>query len=85
MSHSKPKSAQPSSSQTGEAFTVNQMSAKEEQKVGEDFMDKSIDYSPEALLASMKEFYENVLTNPQLKDLKMQLTTAMVLGAAATP
>jgi hypothetical protein len=61
------------------------MSANEEQKVDEDFMDKSIDYSPEALLASMEEFYENALTNPQLKDLKMQLTTAMVLGAAAAP
>ena len=40
------------------------------QKVGDNFMDRAIDYSPEAILAAMKEFYENVLNNPQLKDLK---------------
>jgi len=34
-------------------------------------MDKSIDYSPEAIMAAMTEFYENILNNPQLKDLKM--------------
>ena len=51
-------------------FTVNQMSSSSGQKVGDNFMDKSIDYSPESLLAAMKEFYENILNNPQLKDLK---------------
>jgi hypothetical protein len=55
------------------------------QKLGDNFMDKSIDYSPESILAAMKEFYENVLSNPQLKDLKIQLTTAMILGSMATP
>ena len=48
-------------------------------------MDKSIDYSPKAIMAAMQEFYENVLNNPQLKDLKTQLTTAMILGSMATP
>lgn len=40
------------------------------QMAGENFMDKSIDFSPESILAAMKEFYENILNNPQLKDLK---------------
>jgi cell division protease FtsH len=29
----------------------------------------------------MQEFYENILNNPQLRDLKMQLTTAMITGS----
>ena len=56
--------------QSTESFTVNQM-GKADQKVGANFMDKSIDYSPEAIMAAMTEFYENILNNPQLKDLKM--------------
>lgn len=37
-------------------------------------------------MAAMQEFYENVLSNPQLRDLKMQLTTAMITGTlVATP
>ena len=58
---------------------------KADQSVGDNFMDRSIDYSPKAIMAAMQEFYENILNNPQLKDLKTQLTTAMILGSMATP
>ena len=58
----------------------------EEQKVGENYMDKATQYTPQAILAAMQEFYENILNNPQLRDLKMQLTTAMITGSVlATP
>lgn len=55
--------------ESSEPFTVKQM-GQTSQRVGDNFMDRAIDYSPEAILAAMKEFYENVLNNPQLKDLK---------------
>lgn len=49
-------------------------------------MDRATQFTPQAILASMQEFYENVLNNPQLRDLKMQLTTAMITGSlVATP
>jgi len=49
-------------------------------------MDKATEFTPQAILASMQEFYENILNNPQLRDLKMQLTTAMITGSlVATP
>jgi hypothetical protein len=49
-------------------------------------MDKATQYTPQAILAAMQEFYENILNNPQLRDLKMQLTTAMITGSVlATP
>lgn len=81
MSHAKKNTAQPSAAHTQEAFSVKEMSKSEQKEMGENFMDKSFEYSPQAILAAMKEFYENVLTNPQLKDLKYQLTTMMILGA----
>ena len=34
------------------------------------FMDKSIEYTPEAILAACKEFYENILAKPEFRDLR---------------
>jgi len=45
-----------------------------------DFMDKSVHYTPEAILASMREFYENILTNPKMATLKTQIITAFITG-----
>lgn len=48
-------------------------------------MDKSVTYTPEALIAAMQEFYENILTNPKLGTLKTQLATAMITGSLLVP
>ena len=48
-------------------------------------MDKSVTFTPEALLAAMQEFYENILTNPKLGTLKTQLATALITGSLMAP
>ena len=44
-------------------------------------MDKSVTFTPEALMAAMQEFYENILSNPKMGALKTQLMTVMVTGS----
>ena len=56
----------------------------QEKSLPDDFMDKSVNYTPEAILASMKDFYENILTNPKLGALKTQLVSTMIAGTIMT-
>ena len=48
-------------------------------------MDKSVTFTPEAIMAAMQEFYENILTNPKFGTLKTQLATAMITGSLLAP
>jgi hypothetical protein len=48
-------------------------------------MDKSVTFTPEAIMAAMQEFYENILTKPQFASLKTQLATAMITGSLLAP
>jgi hypothetical protein len=51
----------------------------EGQKVVEDYMEKSMKYSPEAILGSIKEFYFHMKNNTKLfQDVKAQLFAASV-------
>ena len=47
-------------------------------------MDKSVTFTPEAILAAMQEFYESILNNPKMASLKTQLMTAMIAGTLLT-
>ena len=64
------------------SFSVSQ-DAKVLEKIKENYMDLSMKYSPEAILASMKEFYSTIMTNPEFKQLKNALITVMVTGSVA--
>jgi len=45
-------------------------------------MDKSMRFSPEQILESVKEFRDNVMTNPELKGLRQQvIAMGLALGA----
>ena len=58
-----------------EDFKVKQIS--EAANLGDDFMDKSVTFTPEAIMAAMQEFYENILTNPKFGILKTQLAAVL--------
>ena len=44
-------------------------------------MDKSVTFTPEAIIASMKEFYDSILLNPKLSSLRTQIASALISGS----
>ena len=40
------------------------------ENLANEFMDKSVTFTAEALIASMKEFYDSILSNPKLGSLR---------------
>ena len=61
-----------------EQIDIQQMNT-EGQKVVDDFMEKSIKYTPEAILSSIKEFYFHMKNNTDLfENVKAQLIAASV-------
>jgi ATP-dependent Zn protease len=51
----------------------------------DDFMDKSVTFTPDAILSAMREFYQNLVTNPNLKTLKKQMAAALISGSLLMP
>lgn len=62
-------------------FKINNISAESsETKVNENFMDNALRYSPEEIVASMKEFYDNIMMSKdsKMKDMRGKIIAAFV-------
>ena len=61
-------------------FKINNISAESETKVNENFMDNALRYAPEEIVASMREFYENIMmsTDSKMKTIRNQIIAAFV-------